>query len=221
MTGLLEVLVLPLAAVACLVTMYALVLLMELPLLAMGVVTMDAQHFVVRPIVGSIFGLLAALAASLKQVLWAATDGNYRRRPMDVGDELFKAFSWRIALALFIACVVVVQPGRNLQAFIALGTAYGVVFAVLTTLMAVLEDPRGTSRWDYLVIVEVFFAFSICIGLIFSGLAALHMIDKISGLEALEFTVATGLAAAFAYGTTFASIYLIDKVAKAVWRSRT
>jgi hypothetical protein len=177
---------------------YTLVLFIQIPLLAFGLVQFSAHTYFVTSILGALVGTGLCVLWNLKGTFSKASESTDDER-FDIERWFFDGVSWRTAIAFVIAASFVI-PKPKPAALITLGVAWGVVAAVVQLVFTVLVDHESVRKgWLRIVMVEILVVLILLFGLL-TNIPHLPMM-----IQALELGLSAALACAMTYGLVYLS----------------
>jgi hypothetical protein len=176
---------------------YTLVLLIQIPLLAFGLVPFSAHTYFATSILGALVGTGLGVLWNLKGTFSKASESTDDEQ-FDMQRWFFDGVSFRTAIAFVIAAFFVV-PQPKPAALITLGVAWGVVAAAVQLVFTVLVDHESVRKgWLRIVIVEILVVLILLVGLL----------TNIPHLLIMSQTLELGLSAALACAMTYGLVYL-------------
>jgi hypothetical protein len=187
---------------------YLLVLLIQIPMLALGLVPFRAHTYFVRSIFGALAGTGLVVLWNLKGTFQKAAESSesWAGKRIDMWRWFWDGMSFRIAMAFVLAGLFAVPGGPKPAALIALGVAWGVVAAAIQLAYTVVADHEPVrAGLPRIVVVEVVVVTCLLFGLL-RGISGISKPATIG--QALEL----GLPAALTCAVTYGLVYLTATV---------
>lgn len=177
---------------------YLLVLLVQIPLLAFGLVPFSAHTYYVNSIFGALVSTGVSVLGNVKGTFEKASESSTDKR-FDMQRWFLNGVSFRTAIAFVLASLFVV-PGAKPLAMITLGVAWGVVAATVQLVFTVLVDHESVREgWPQIVILEVLVVMCLLVGLAIG----------ISNYPVVGQSLELGIPAVLSCAVTYGLVYLI------------
>lgn len=149
-------------------TIYALVLLAQLPVLAAGQLDFSPRAFFRQSLLGAVVGTALMVLYGIRGTFNAAIEPRHGGR-FNRQEHFVEGMSLRIAVAFLVACLFVLPNNRPI-AMIMLGTMWGIVVAAVQAVFTVLVDGDPIrDGWARVIGAECVLGLGLVVGVL-SGL---------------------------------------------------